>query len=909
MQKILHKALLISTFCLVFNISAHAQNTGSGTGETSEEAVGQESAKPVERPDTLVIGQDTLVPITGDTLIDFSQDTLAPEGTQGGGEQLDSEVEYNAADSIVFGMDSEKVFLYKNATVKYQNNELTADYIEFDMGKNEVFATGLPDSAGIIAGKPVFKDGSQELNAERLRYNFKTQKGYIEAVRTQQEGGYLLAEKTKMDEVGHVHMKNGKYTTCDAEHPHYYIALTKAKSIPGDKIVSGPAYFVIEDIIIPIGIPFGFFPNTKTNSSGILIPQYGEEANRGFYLRNGGYYLAINDYMDLRLTGDIYTNGTWGLRAGSQYRVRYRFNGSVNARIYQNVSGEKGLDNYSVSSDYAIMWSHNQDAKANPTQNFRASVNLSTRRFDENHSRVLTNALTNTKQSSISYQKRWNRFPFNLSASANHSQNSNTGAVDLNLPKVSFNMTKPLFPFRSQQSTGRKKLWEDIQIGYSSFLDNRIRTVDTLLFTSEVWNDMSNGFRHEIPISWNIKPSFMRTLNITPNLRYRGMLYTEYTQKYLVPSVSDPAKDSVVTETINGLRYAHSYYPSISTSLTPRIYGMYIFKENSRVEAIRHVIAPTVSFSYVPDMSNYIPDYYAELRDEEGNLVQEYSIFENGIFGTPSINGSSKTMSIGLNNNVEAKIRQFNDTTGIAEESKKIKILDNFNFRTSVDFDDSIKFTPIAFNGNTRFLDGKINITFRGTMDPYALDSTGRKYNFAEFRKTGKLARITNAGLSVGMNFRGGSGSGGASPASTPDQVGSLPTGTEGPMSNEYDTFDEDYYGEYVDFNIPWSLRIDYSLNYSKPTFTASIVQTVRFTGDFSLTPKWKIGFNTGYDFKRAKITTSNLSVYRDLHCWEMRLTAVPFGRYKSFNFQINVKSAILQDLKYNKRIPWQDNF
>ena len=839
------------------------------------------------------------MPVDSIVVDSISNDTIRKKPAS----TIQDKVVYNATDSVIFSMDKRKVYLYKDAKVTYTDMELTADYIEFDMTNNEVFATGLPDSLGKIAGKPVFKDGDQEMEAERLRYNFKSRKGFIEAVITEQEGGYLHAEKTKKDEKGHIHLKNGKYTTCDAEHPHFYVALTKAKSIPGDKIVSGPAYIVLEDVPIPIGIPFGFFPNTKTNTSGVLIPQYGEEVNRGFYLRNGGYYLAINDYLDLTVTGDIYTNGTWGMRAGTKYRKRYRFNGNFNARIYKNKSGEKGLENYSKSSDYSIMWSHSQDAKANPNQTFRASVNLSSRKFDQNHSRILTNALTNTKQSSISYQKRWPNSPFNFSVSANHSQNSNTGSVDLNLPRMSFTMSR-LYPFRPKKSSGNGGFWEDIQLSYTSNLDNRISTNDSLLFTSEVWNDARNGFEHSIPLTWNFKPKRINSFTFSPNLSYKGVAYTKSIFKYRAPNAAGDA-DSTYVEERKGLYYAHSYYPSVGASLAPKIYGMFQFRPDSRLQVIRHVISPSVSFSYIPDVSNFVPDYYRELKDEEGNVIETYSMFDKAIYGTPTLSSSSATMSFRLNNNLEAKVKPKSDTI---EELTKVKIIDNFNFSTSANLKDSIKFRPVSFNASTSILKRKLNIRLNGSFDPYAVDENFRRINKSEFSRTGKLARLTSASLTTGINLRGGD-SKSSRTQEEPDPLENVPQGVRAPDS-EYDTFDEDYYyGEYVDFNIPWSLRVDYSLRYSKPRDESSVIQTVRLSGDFSLTPKWKIGFNTGYDFKSAKVTTSNLSIYRDLHCWEMRLTAVPFGNYKSFNFQINAKSSILQDLKYNKRIPWQDNF
>ncbi len=916
----LHTVLIISTFFILSGKVAISQDTSAITVDTT--AAGSNVITPAQ-----ILAGDTIrkstdrSPLQADSAyLDTTRsgsrvftpaqilagDTLTEQQEESSSAEIDAEVHYSAADSVILSIDGKKIFLYKQAKVSYLDITLEADYIEFDMTTNEVFAKGLPDSTGTIVGRPVFQDGDQKIEAHRLRYNFNSKKGYIEVVRTEQEGGYLHAEKTKKDQYGHIHIKDGKYTTCNAEHPHFYIALTKAKSIPGDKIISGPAYLVIEDVPMPVGLPFGFFPNKRTSTSGVLIPSYGEEVRRGFYLQDGGYYWAINDYMDLRMTGSIYTNGTWGIRAGSSYKLRYRFTGTVDMRYFKNIYGEKGLPDYRKSVDYSINWSHSQDPKANPTRQFRASVNLSTQRFDQNHSRQLETALTNTKQSSISYQKRWPNSPFNLTASVNHSQNSNTGNVDLNLPNVSFTMAR-IYPFNFNKDNAKKKWYQQIQLSYTSSLNNKIRTIDTLLFTKHVWDHMNNGFKHDIPVVWNYKPKKMRVLTISPNLSYSGVAYTSHINKYReLYTTTDTSYYRTVVDTIPGLSYAHAIYPSIGMSLAPKIYGMYQFTNpNSKIVAIRHVMSPTVSFSYIPNLSDILPNYYRELKDENGKVLETYSIFQGYLYGTPTLRRRVRTMNFALRNNVEAKVRVETDST---METNKVSILDNFNFNTSMNFDDSVKFTPISFNGNTRLLKGKLNVNFRGSMDPYAQDSLGRRINKAEFSQSGKLVRLTNFGFSTGMRFQGGSGKKESTGEEQQAEEQVPLTAMETP-ENPYDRFQQDYYGEYVDFSIPWSINLNYDFNYTRRLGSSTVIQTVRMNGDFSLTPKWKIGFSTGYDIKNLKVTTSNMSIYRDLHCWEMRLTAVPFGRYKSFNFQINVKSSILRDLKYEKRIPWQDNF
>ncbi|MGW8315667.1 MAG: putative LPS assembly protein LptD [Bacteroidales bacterium] len=858
-----------------------------------------------------------------------SPDTLAPDSLasdtlsiQGSGSEVEAEVKYTAVDSLVFSLDGRTVELYQDARITYEDIELTADYIRYEMDNNMVIAHGMPDSTGTMAGNPVFKDANNSFESKLLRYNFKTQKGYIEEVITEQEGGYLHAQQTKKQTNGHIHLKDGKYTTCDAEHPHFYIAITKGISMPGDKIVTGPAYIVLEDVPLPLGLPFGFFPNSRTKTSGIIIPKYGEEQRRGFYLREGGYYFAMNDYMDLKVTGDIYTNGTWGVRLGSNYKVNYRFSGNLSVKYFKNITGYKDIEGlYSVSRDYAIGWNHAQDPRANPNSSFRASVNLSSVSYDRNHTRNINSVMTNTKQSSISYTKSWPNSPFNLSASLNHSQNSNTKAVSMTLPKISFNMNR-INPFKRKSGTGPKRWYEDIQLSYTSILENRVSTYDSLLFTSDVWNDMKNGYQHTIPLSLSIRPfrktPALQSFAITPSVNYKGMIYTKQTLKYITyeeqvvdgETIFDPTvHDSI----INKLSYAQSFYPSIGSGFAPKVYGMYQFSGKGRLEAIRHVMTPSASLSFVPDLSAIQADYYRAVYDEVNmDTLQVYSIYEDQIYGTPTTRGASGSLSLSLRNNIEAKMRSKNDTV---DELEKVKILDNLSFNTSLNLfhDDTLTpaWRPVSFNGSTRIFKNKLNISFRGVLDPFGYDDTRSRTRETYWSQTGKPVRLTSASVSAGFSLKSKQNKGGGEEQDATQQESQLNNpdlATTEPMA-AYDPNMEDYYGDYVDFEIPWSLRIDYNFSYNKPRDEVSIVQTIRASGDFSLSPKWKIGFNTGYDLDRKQFTTTNLSIYRDLHCWEMRISVVPFGTFRSYNFQINAKSSILTDLKYNKRRSWQDNF
>jgi lipopolysaccharide assembly outer membrane protein LptD (OstA) len=867
------------------------------------DSVGQ-SIPPFVVPDSLFLADSVLI------------DSTATDQAAGSG--IEAEVKYTATDSLVFALDGGTVELYGDASIAYEDITLEADYILYDMDLNTVVANGLPDTAGIVQGKPVFTDLSGTFESKKLHYNFKSKKAYVEEVVTEQEGGFLHAEETKLQNNGHVHLKNGKFTTCDAPHPHFYLALTKGISMPNDKIVSGPAYLVLADVPLPIGIPFGFFPNTSTKTSGVLIPRYGEEERRGFYLQDGGYYFAMNEYVDLRVTGDIYSNGTWGVRVGSSYKVNYKFNGALNVRYFKNITGYKGIEGfYDVSKDYNIGWTHSQDQRANPNSSFRASVNLSSSGYDKNHTRNINSVMTNTKQSSISYQKSFPNSPFNLSASLNQSQNSKTSGVNLTLPKISLNMAR-INPFKRKVSSGPKRWYEDIQLSYTSLLENRIATTDSTLFTRDVWDDMRNGYKHSIPLNLSIRPfrktPMLQSFAITPSVNYNGILYTKQTSK-VFESYDANGKAIIRKDTISRISYAQSIYPSISSGISPKIYGMYNFTGDGRLEAIRHVMSPSASFSYVPDISSVMPDYYRAVLDEGGDTLEVYSIYEDGIYGTPTLRGASGALNFSLRNNLEAKMQSKVDTI---DEVEKVSIIDNFSLSTSLNIfhSDTLTpaWTPVGFNGSTRVFKDKLNLTIRGVLDPFGYDTTTNRSRTREtwFSQSGKPLRLTSFSVSAGIRLTSKK----ETPGRKDDQAN---LDSESQLNNrdmlgdesmgQYDPNQLEYYGSYVDFDIPWSLRLDYSFSYRKPMDVGDVVQTLRASGDFSLTPNWKIGFNTGYDIDKKQFTTTNLSVYRDLHCWEMRISVVPFGTYKSYNFQINAKSSLLSDLKYNKRKSWVDNF
>ncbi len=834
-----------------------------------------------------LLKNDTIPP---DSIPSTEKDTSKTETSSAITQQMDY-----SADSIIVDMGEEKIYLYHNGVVDYGNINLTAAFIRFDLENNLVYATGLPDTLGNIQGKPVFVEGDQEFTVDTLTYNFTTKRGIIKGVISEQEGGYLHGSIAKKHTDGTIDIKGGKYTTCDLEDPHFYIAMTKAKALD-NKIVSGPLYLVLADIPTPIALPFGFFPKQKKQQSGLIIPAYGEEDARGFYLKNGGYYWMINDYMDLTLAGEIYSKGSWGLRAVSSYKKRYKFSGSVDFTYNQNVFGDKGTDTYRESSTFWVNWQHGQDRKARPGQTFSANVNLGSNEHHQLNTTDTRDYLSNQFSSSVSYRRRFGD-DFNLSANLRHSQNTSTNTVNLSLPEVSFNMSS-IYPFQRDNISGEPKWYEKISLSYSSSLKNRVNTKDSLLFTPAA--PFENGFQHSIPISASFK--FLKFFNFSPSIRYNGVLYTSYVHKQweedvMFPTGIDSVYKRVETDTIQAIRYAHSFGPSMSLTFNPRIYGMYQARrpETAKIPAMRHVVQPSVSFNYVPDIGFDASRYRDSVQINEEGEIEDYYRYENGIFSLPSRRDESGSVSLSLNNVFEMKVREKNDTS---EELKKVKLLDRLNFSTSYNvFKDSMRWSDIRMNTSTRLLN-IFNITLNGNMSIYDVDSTGREINTYLFNSNNQFARLER--LSGSLSF----------PLSAS-------TFNKNKSKDEVEHVGYQYYTEYeyMDFDVPWDLNLDYTISYNnrfdteKQEFKGNVTQSIDFRGNFKLTPNWRISFKSGYDFVAKELTYTNLSVYRDLHCWEMRLSVIPFGRRKSYNFQINIKSSIFKDVKYNKRKTWQDNF
>jgi hypothetical protein len=840
-----------------------------------------------------------------------------PKAPQKGKEFLDAQVIFPARDSTVISMSEQKIKMYGNARITYEKMEITADYIEMSIDRKELLATGLPDSTGELAGKPVFKDGEETYECKEMRFNFDTKKAFVVDVRMKQEPeGFIHSHYTKRDSTGTLNIREGKYSTCDATEPHFFFFITKGQMVPDKMIVTGPLYLVVEGIpLYPIGLPFGFLPKQQTRTSGILMPKYGEERNRGFFLRDGGYYFAINEKMDLSLTGAIYSRGSWALGAQSRYRKIYKYNGSMGFNVANNVTGEKDLPGYSKKKDFSVTWNHAQDSKANPFNDFNASVNFSSSSYDKNNTytdnnRMMENSLerlTNQKSSSVSYRRKFTNKLFNFTAKVGHSQNSNDRSVVLNAPSGSFTVGR-FYPFRWSPNSMGKKWYEKIEMRYTSSFENKVKAREDSIFMPDIFKKMRNGFQHDIPLSASFKP--IQNMTFTPSLNYQGLLFFSHIEK-----TWDPELDSIIIDRITQLQYIQAISPNLSLSYSPRIYGFYDFKWG-KVKTIRHMMSPSLSFGYRPDLGYDFGRFQRTLvtmqKDEEGEDFadeQSYSIFDEGIYRLPSVAGRYGNISFNLGNNIEMKVKNPSDTTG---QLKKVKLIENLSLSTSYDiFRDSLNLSPIQLQARTMIM-GQFNLSFRSVFNAYAIDSSVRygrtsyrTINAYEITRSGKPARLTDADFSLGFSLplkkeqQGAAKTQGQQGQQGPP-AGSGPPGLQRPGQADFD--------EPIDFKSQWNLRVDYNFRYSKPYLESNITQSLRFTGDMTLTEKWSVNFSSGYDFINQKFTYTTMGINRDLHCWQMSVNLVPFGEYKSYTFTLSAKGSLLKDIKYQKIKDWRDN-
>ncbi len=809
---------------------------------------------------------------------------------------LQATVEYKAKDSLRFEISKQKVFLFKEADIKYQDINLKSGYVEIDFPKNLVYATGVEDSTKKMVQNPEFIQGDQNFKSKVINYNYTTKRGIINTVFTKQDEGYLHGTVVKKMENDVTYMKSGSYTTCDRqENPHFSFRFNKAKVIPGKRIITGPAYMDIANVATPLVIPFGFFPNRAGQRSGILLPTYGESNNRGFYFENFGYYLALSEYMDLKIQADIYTRGSWAIKPTFTYNKRYHYSGGFNLSYAVNLIGSSDSPDYQRSNDFRVRWVHNQDPKARPRSTFSANVNIVSNTFNKYNLSSSTEAyLSNTFQSSINYATNFGGKYF-LNLNFNHSQNTLNKTINITLPQVSFSVNQ-FYPFRRQNPAGKLKWYEQISMKYNLDMENRYNTVDSNFMKGSWADSMQNGMKHSVPISASLK--VLKFFMWTNSINLTDRMYLKTIRKQFVDDTLFRKNDTIVGyyQTRNVTGFENSIDFSYSSSLNTRLYGMYSFKRGP-ILAIRHMMTPSVSFSYTPNWGSPSLGYWRYVENDT-NIMNPgyYTIFQGGIYGGPP-GQKSGMISFAISNNLEMKVRNRKDTiTGF----KKIPLIDELNIRASYDIArDSCNWSPITINGRSTLFKG-LTVQYAWIWDIYARDSLGRRTNTTEWKKNRRLIRLDNTSWDVGLSYTLSS-----------DKVKAKKKPTKGTPMEQQDLLD--YYDYYIDFDIPWSFSFNYSFRYTKAwnnavkTRTSQIIQTLSFNGQLNITPKWKISLTTGWDFVNNEISYTSIDVYRDLHCWEMRFGWIPKGAQQSWNFSINVKASILQDLKLNKKRDFRD--
>lgn len=827
-----------------------------------------------------------------------------------------------AKDSVVevFSDGQRKIYYYGDVSVKYDNLELSADYMEYDLKTGTVYARGTLDTlTGEWKGQPVMKEGKSTYSMEEVRYNFNTQKARITNMITQQEDGLLHGKNIKMLPDRSINITKGQYTVCDLEHPHYYLKLTAAKVItkPSQKTVFGPAYPVIEDVPLPIGLPFGFIPKRPDRATGLLMPTFGEENARGFYLKDLGMYFVFGQYLDLSVTGDIYTLGSWALDVNSRYKVNYKCNGNFSLNISNDQTGEKGSTDFMQTRNFGLKWSHSQDSKAHPGSTFSASVNFSSPSNNRYNSHSVSDALQNQASSSISYSKNWGG-KFNLSINALHSQNSRDSSYAFTLPNVTFSVSR-FYPFKRKNRVGKEKFYEKFSLGYNTTLQNKVNFKASEFMKDGFMDKFQNGMTHSFQIGL---PNFTiaKYLNFTPNVSYGQNWFFRKTEYEYNPEIDRVESHDAGQFSAFGISQTYSGGISMST----RLYGMFNFGKAHKIQAIRHVVSPSMSFSFSPEKGTHFNGYRTlTYTDKNGELKDyDYNIYSGQLYSPPG-KGKSATMSLSIGNNVEAKVRDLRDTTGAGV--KKIKLIDQLNLSTGYNFlADSLKLSNIGITMSTSVFE-KVGISANVNFDPYAIDERGRKINKFNFQTQGwgKALRLTNASASLSYSLSGKGEIIGNDGSKTDDGSG----GGEA-SQNSADYYRRIYYhpvtGEYIpggwlyytNPSVPWSLNFNYSFSYSRSyQYTNGqlitnnrYTQTLGVSGNIKLTPKMNLNATTGFDLMAMKMTTTQLSATYDLHCFNISVSWVPTGQWQSWSFRIAANAAALSDLlKFKKSTSYWD--
>ena len=868
-------------------------------------------------------------PLTGRRMprLIISADTTAlqTDSLKGKKEQkdaIDAPVFYECTDSMVWSRNG-NAYLYGAGKVRYDKIELTANVIKMNMDSSVVHATGSIDTAGMSVGLPVFTDSGTPYESDQIRYNFKSKKGYINNVYTQQGDGFIMGGKAKKDSAGIFYSQDGMYTTCDAEHPHFYVKLTRAKVRPKKDVVSGPLYLVVEDVPLPLALPFGYFPFTSSYSSGIIMPTFGDETERGFYLRDGGYYFAISDKMDLRLTGEIFTKGSWGLGASSTYALRYRFSGSFDFSYLVTKNGEKGLPDYAVGKNFRLQWSHRQDPKFRPNSNFSASVNFATSSYERSNLNSLYNPVLNSQSmrtSSVSYSHSFPGIGLTVSATMNVAQNMQDSTLSLTLPNLNVSLSKK-YPFKRKKRMGEERWYEKISLSYSGQLSNSIRTKEDKVLKSNIIKDWRNGVKHNIPV--NATFQLFDFINITPSFNYTERWYFQR-----VNQEWDYAANKVARDTVYGFNRVYNYNLSLSANTT--LYGFYQpagFMKNSRVQAVRHVFKPSVSFSYAPDFGAERYGYYETYvyTDEKGEArTVEYSPYQGSLYGIPS-RGKTGSVSFSVSNNVEMKWRTKSDSI------RKISIIDELG--ASISYNLAAKSRPWS-NLSTRLrlkLTKNYTFSFNATWATYAYTFNDRgqvvvgdrtEWSYGRFGRFQGMSQnlsytFNNKTLPKIKNwFNGGDDEEEGNVVEDIPEEEKLDgkkksSSLRSAKADKAKNADVDEDG-YMPFKFPWNFTVSYGITMSENTAGKINVKTMRypykftqnmnFSGNIGISDNWRINFTSGYNFEYKKLTTTTVHISRDLHCFEMSCGIV-LSPYTSFNFSFRATSQMLADaLKWDKR-------
>ncbi len=815
-----------------------------------------------------ILPKDTLKKVKIDSL-DTDEDA----------EPLEHQIIYNARDSIRYEAKGQKIYLFGDGFVDYENMNLKAEFIEIDNEKNIISAYGKTDSLGKAIGNPIFKDGEQEIACKKMIYNLSTKKGKIYDVITKEGDLILMGSEVKKDSNNVVYMKNLKCIPCQYEDSRTMFRAKKAKIIPDDKIVTGPMYLEIGGVPTPLGLPFGFFPNTKKRHSGILIPFYGNSDVLGFYLKDGGFYWGINDKTDMTIRGDIYGNGSWGLRTTNNYNVNYKYSGSLSLGYSEFRSGEKEIPStYAKQKDISINWQHIQDQKNNPTIRFSSDVNVRTSKYNTLNAQNTGQYLTNTFQSNINFTKSFKTSA--ISVNARHNQNTQTKLMEISFPELTFNVNR-FYPFK-REGRVKQNAFDKIGISYLLEARNSLSGKDSVIFKGDVFDRLKYGLRQSIPISTNL--NVFKYFTLTPALNLSSVMYTKSSRQEL-----NFLTNKIDVDTLRAFKLG--YDANFSTSLNTKVFMDYLFK-SKYIKQIRHLLIPSINYTYRPDFGEEQYGFWKEvLSDTTKKITRKYNTFDGTLFGGPA-QGTQNSIGVNLNNNLEAKVRKKTDTGFVFN---KVVILQNLSFSGNYNFAaDSFKMSLVSMTGRTKLFKF-FDLNFGSTFDPYYYDFD-TKYRSKEYaiNETGKLMRFTNGNIALSANFS-------SSNLPTIKKKPDLTNGAErGSVTTNTAQAQE---------KLPWNLGVYYNINFNKTTAVLQKIQTLNFSGDVNVTKYWKLGLTSGYDFTNKQLSYTSINIYRDLKCWEARIDWVPFGFRKSYSLTINLKTSMLSDVKIPRQRQWYDNF